>query len=201
MASARIAVQPFDHAASEGAGLGLGARQPAIELGDAGALVEEACQSSADQPSSAGRSSATMSALWRDSSSSTAAGGGADASSTRSSPSIRDADAGGACRLQGFGRAHSRALQPGAPFFPAQIGAGDLRPHRPQRSQHWFSTGWRGRSERCHCRYRPHRALPSARSDAAKPLAGLDFGMGADDADGADGRAPGFSGAEKAGSW
>ena len=49
--------------------------------------------------------------------------------------------------------------------------------------------------------------LPSAssatvrRSGAAKPLAGLDFGMGADDADGADGCAPAFSGAEMAGSW
>jgi len=32
---------------------------------------------------------------------------------------------------------------------------------------------------------------------AAKPLAGLDFGMDADDADGADGSAPGSSGVEK----
>ena len=46
------------------------------------------------------------------------------------------------------------------------------------------------------------RPLPSAslatvrRSGAAKPLAGLDFGAGADDADGADGCAPAFSGAE-----
>src|SRR5262245_65820640 len=45
--------------------------------------------------------------------------------------------------------------------------------------------------------------LPSAASAtvrtncAAKPFAGLDFGMGADDADGADGSAPGFSGIER----
>ena len=36
-----VAVQPFGDAAGEGAGLGLGARQPAIELGDARPLVEE----------------------------------------------------------------------------------------------------------------------------------------------------------------
>ena len=37
----RIAVQPFGNAVSEGTRLGFGARQPAIELGDPGALVEE----------------------------------------------------------------------------------------------------------------------------------------------------------------
>ena len=37
----RIAVQPFGDAVSEGTGLGFGARQPAIELGDPGALVKE----------------------------------------------------------------------------------------------------------------------------------------------------------------
>ena len=36
----RIAVEPFDDAAIEGADLGLIARQPAIELGEPGALVE-----------------------------------------------------------------------------------------------------------------------------------------------------------------
>ena len=37
----RIAVQPFDDAAGKGLGLGLRTRQSAIELDDAGALVEE----------------------------------------------------------------------------------------------------------------------------------------------------------------
>ena len=37
----RIAVQPFDDAAGEGADLGLAARQFAVGLGDAGPLVEE----------------------------------------------------------------------------------------------------------------------------------------------------------------
>jgi hypothetical protein len=49
--------------------------------------------------------------------------------------------------------------------------------------------------------------LPSAslasvrRGSAAKPLAELDFGMDADDAGGADGFAPAFSGAEWLGGW
>ena len=46
-----------------------------------------------------------------------------------------------------------------------QNGGRHLRPHRPQRSRHCFSRSWRGRSERCHCRYRPHRGLPSARAE------------------------------------
>ena len=37
----RVAVQPFSDTAGKGLGLGFGARQPAIELGNAGALVEE----------------------------------------------------------------------------------------------------------------------------------------------------------------
>ncbi len=37
----RISVQPFGEAMGEGARLGFGARQPAIELGNPGALVEE----------------------------------------------------------------------------------------------------------------------------------------------------------------
>jgi hypothetical protein len=40
-----------------------------------------------------------------------------------------------------------------------------LRPHRPQRSRHWISRAWCGRLERCHCRYRPHRGPPSARTE------------------------------------
>ena len=85
--------------------------------------------------------------------------------------------------------------------FPAQIGAGDLRPHRPQRSRIVFqgvgADGWtRGRSP-----------LPSAslatvrRGGAAKPLAGLDFGAGADGADDADGCAPAFSGVAEGRVW
>ena len=46
-----------------------------------------------------------------------------------------------------------------------QNGGRHLCPHRPQRSQHCFSRSWRGRSERCHCRYRPYRGLPSARTE------------------------------------
>ena len=46
-----------------------------------------------------------------------------------------------------------------------QNGGRHLRPHRPQRSRHWISRAWCGRLERCHCRYRPHRGLPSARTE------------------------------------
>ena len=63
------------------------------------------------------RSTANTSALCRESRSRTAAGGGADASSTRSSPSMPHFDAGVLSRLQCFSGAHSRALQPGAPVF------------------------------------------------------------------------------------
>ena len=76
----RIAVQPLGYAAGEGAGLGFRARQTAIELGDAGVLVEERLPV-------LGRPAVIR---WgRDSWSRIVAGGGAEASSTRSSPSRR----------------------------------------------------------------------------------------------------------------
>ena len=105
-------------------------------------------------------------ALWRDSRSSTAAGGSAAASSMRSSPSSPSSNAGGARRLQGFGRAHSRPLQRDCFHFPTRIGAGDLRPHRPQRSRRWISMGWRGRS-------RPVRRPLSSASIGDRPQAML----------------------------
>jgi hypothetical protein len=67
-------------------------------------------------------------------------------------------------------------------------------PHRPQRPWSRIPTNWRGRLESALCRYRPHRWQ--------RPLLGhleavgcIGFGIGADDADGADGCTPGFSGA------
>ena len=46
--------------------------------------------------------------------------------------------------------------------FRAQIGTGDLRPHRPHRSYRLFSTGWRGRLSHCHLLRRPQDRPPSA---------------------------------------
>ena len=96
-------------------------------------------------------------------------------------------DTSGTSRLQGL--AALIAVRSSL-FFPARIGR-DLRPHRPQRSRHWISTGWRGRSARCHVATvriigdRPQRLCREA-------VGRMDFGMGADDADGADGCAPAF---------
>jgi hypothetical protein len=83
-------------------------------------------------------------------------------------------------------------------FFPGQIAAGDLRPHRPHpvcdSNGLARTVGTKPPP--------PPSALPSAllatvrRDAAAKPLAELDFGFDTDDADGADGCAPAFSGAE-----
>jgi hypothetical protein len=41
MRAHRIAIEPLDHAAGEGARLGFGARQAPVELGDPRPLVEE----------------------------------------------------------------------------------------------------------------------------------------------------------------
>ena len=59
----RIAVQPFGDAAGEGASLGLVARQPAVELGNARPFVEEGPPVLARPAVAAGRSSATTPAL------------------------------------------------------------------------------------------------------------------------------------------
>ena len=58
---------------------------------------------------------------------------------------------GGTRRLQGFGTVHSCALRR---IFSARIRTTILRPHRPRRSRHRISTGWRGRSEVARGRYR-----------------------------------------------
>ena len=80
--------------------------------------------------------------------------------------------------------------------FQGQIGRVILRPHRPHPFSALFSNGL----------VRTVGALPPSallatvrRAEAAKPLPGLDFGGGADDADGADGCVPLFSGTANAG--
>ena len=66
---------------------------------------------------------------------------------------------------------------PSSPLiFPARIGAGDLRPHRPHRSRRWISTGWRGRSTPLPAAEPSASSATVRRSGAAKPLAGLAFG-------------------------
>ena len=86
------------------------------------------------------------------------------------------------------------------PFLLGRIGVGNLRPHRPQWSRHCFSTvaaDGRSGTGPLPCA-RPSASLTIVRSGGtAKPLARLDFGIGAGDADGVDGRTSAFSGAAR----
>jgi hypothetical protein len=59
-------------------------------------------------------------------------------------------------------------------------------------SRHRISTGWRGRSEVASDRHRPHCWRSSAGREG-EALRRFDFGIGADDADDADGRAASVS--------
>src|SRR5215207_2471844 len=79
----QLPVEPFGNAAGEGASLGFFPRQPGFQR----PLLEQSCQSSADQPQVPGRNSASTSALCRASAVTTEAGGGAGAVSIRFSPS------------------------------------------------------------------------------------------------------------------
>ena len=74
-----------------------------------------------------------------------------------------------------------------------QNGGRNLCPHRPQRSLHWISRAGCGRSRR----YRAGDG-PQHRPAAGKPLDRNGVISGSDNADGADGRAPTFSGAAAA---
>ena len=73
---------------------------------------------------------------------------------------------GGAGRLESLGRAHSRVLQPGAPVFSGADWGGGFAsaPSAAVPRIGFQGVGADGRS-RCHCRYRPHRGLPSARTE------------------------------------
>ena len=120
---------------------------------------KKTCQSSRDQSSRPCRSSATISDLWRASRLRITGGRGAAASSARSSPSRRSSTP---AALAAFRALAALAASPSSLRFPAQIGAGDLRPHRPHRSHRWISTGWRGLLNCFLALYRPHRPRPSA---------------------------------------
>ena len=69
-------------------------------------------------------------------------------SSTRSSPSVPNSMPAARAALRASA-ALTAVRSTRVPVFPAPIGPGDLRPHRPQRSRHWNATGWRGRSGLC----------------------------------------------------
>src|SRR5215216_804014 len=102
-------------------------------------------------------------------------------------------DAGRVRDAKGLGGAHNRPLQ-----------TAPLRSSRPERwvicastpsaaVPPWFFNAF-ARTVETTARPLPSASLATVRRDAsAKPLAGLDFGMGADDADGVDGSAPAFS--------
>ena len=109
-------------------------RLPAIELGDTGALVEERLPV-LDRPAVSAwpqqrRQSPPCGAF---SGSSTAGRRGARASSSRSSPSMSSSMP---LRLPPVAgprpRSHAAPSSPAVQFFPSQIGAFVLRPHRPQ---------------------------------------------------------------------
>ena len=87
-------------------------------------------------------------------------------SSARSSPSRRSSTP---AALAAFRASAALTASPSSLLFPAQIGAGDLRPHRPHRSPRWISTGWRGRLNWFLALYRPRRPRPSAE---ARPRTG-----------------------------
>src|SRR5271166_3784304 len=78
---------------------------------------------------------------------------GSDRTVSGASTTVRGFDTGDTRRLQGFGTVHSCALRR---IFSARIRTAILRPHRPPRSRHRISAGWRGRWEVAHDRYRPH---------------------------------------------
>ena len=84
----RMAIEPFNDAASEGDGFRIGPSLTAIELGDAGAVAEpDAPQSSTVRSPSAAVSRATMPVLWRRMASSTRGAASRSASRIRSAPS------------------------------------------------------------------------------------------------------------------
>jgi hypothetical protein len=103
-----------------------------------------------------------------------------------------ECDTDDACRLQSGGRAHSGALQPGAPICSSGDWGGQFA-SAPSAAVQALGFNGLGRT------VSPlSLALPSARPSAslatvrrggaAKTLAGPDFGLDADGADGADGR-------------
>src|ERR1700680_2657028 len=104
-------------------------------------------------------------------------------------------DAGGARRLQGVDCTHSRPLQPAVPVFSATHWSAEFA-SAPSASVAVLVFNGLTRTV-----VDPTAPLPSAslatvrRSGAAKLLAALDFGVAADDADGADGCPPPCSGA------
>jgi hypothetical protein len=133
------------------------------------------------------------------------------ASSARSLAVDPELCGGGAYCPEGLGRAHSRVLQPGVAAFPGADWVGIFASASSARSAIFIFK------ELARTVAAAYSALPSAfgsapsafasaspvyrphtvrRGKAAKPLALLDFGAAADDADGADAKFPAYSGGE-----
>ncbi len=189
----RIAVQPFGDAAGEGAGLGLRARQPAIELGDARPLVEEGPPVLA-RPAVARRCAAARSRPPCDATAGRArpAGGAASASSVRSSPSMPIRTPASRAAFRACDGAHSRALQPA--FSGADWGGRFASaPSASVRAVGFQRVGADGRAV-ARPLNRPRRSPTVRKPGDAKPLPELAFGRSADGADDADGCAPPVSG-------
>src|SRR5262249_29895029 len=99
--------------------------------------------------------------------------------------------------LESLGRGHSRVLQPGAPVFSGADWGGGFASAPSAAVPALFFHGL-VRTGGAMPLPLPSASRATVRIDrAANSLVRLDFGMGADDADGADGSAPGFSGVEK----
>ena len=82
-----------------------------------------------------------ISALCRDRRSTSSAGGGAEASKSRSLPSIvMSTPASRAARIASAALISVPSSLP-SPLFPAQNEPENLRPYRPQRSRHLISMG------------------------------------------------------------
>jgi hypothetical protein len=72
----------------------------------------------------------------------------AAAARTLPAPGHRHRDGDRHRRRAAFRASAALTALPSSLFFPARIGAGVLRPHRPHRSRRWISTEWRGRFDR-----------------------------------------------------
>ena len=109
-----------------------------------------------------------------------------------------DLDAGSPRCRHGFRSAHSLALQPDFPVFP---GADWDEKIASAPSAEVAPLDFEGLARTVGAEH-PSALLAAVRGGAAaEPLVGLDFGIGADDADGADGCARRFLARQKAGLW
>src|SRR5208282_540265 len=189
-----VAVQPFSNATGEGASLGLGTRQPAVEFGDAGPLLEEHLPV-LNRPAVTARPEQRYDASLVTRQGVEQSGRRRHGRRQRQIVAVEPKfNPGGASRLQGFDRAQSRALQPPIPVFSGAEWGGRFA-SAPSAAFLVLDFNELARTVGTGPSPLPSASLATVRRDAAaKPLTGLNSGMGADDADGADGCVPAYSG-------